>query len=64
MLAVENRNNTDLRTIGALFYYCCDELEYIKFLEVLQLISRQSYPLLPSKVDYIIIFESKNLLLQ
>lgn len=38
MLAVENRNNTDLRTIGALFYYCCDELEDIKFLEALQLI--------------------------
>ena len=38
MLAVENRNNTDLRTIGALFYYCCDELEDIKFHEALQLI--------------------------
>ena len=38
MLAVENRNNTDLRTIGALFYYCCDELEDIKFFEALQLI--------------------------
>lgn len=38
MLAVENRNNTDLRTIGALFYYCCDELEDIKFLEALQFI--------------------------
>ena len=38
MLAVENRNNTDLRTIGALFYYCCDELEDIKFLEALELI--------------------------
>jgi hypothetical protein len=38
MLAVENRNNTDFRTIGALFYYCCDELEDIKFFEALQLI--------------------------
>lgn len=38
MLAVQNRNNTDLRTIGALFYYCCDELEDIKFLEALQLL--------------------------
>ncbi|MEN2774098.1 IS4 family transposase, partial [Acetivibrio clariflavus] len=38
MLAVENRNNTDLRTIGTLFYYCCDELEDIKFHEALQLI--------------------------
>ncbi len=40
MLAVENRNNTDLRTIGTLFYYCCDELEDIKFHEALQLINR------------------------
>ena len=38
MLAFENRNNTDFRTIGALFYYCCDELEDIKFFEALQLI--------------------------
>jgi len=38
MLAVESRNNTDLRTIGALFYYCCDELEDIKFHEAIQLI--------------------------
>ena len=38
MLAVQNRNNTDLRTIGALFYYCCDELEDIKFLEALKLL--------------------------
>ena len=38
MLAVENRNGIDLRTIGALFYYCCDELEDIRFLESLQLL--------------------------
>jgi len=38
MLAVENRNNTDFRTNGALFCYCCDELEDIKYFEALQLI--------------------------
>jgi hypothetical protein len=38
MLAVENRNNKDLRTIGGLFYYFCDELQDIKFIEALQLL--------------------------
>ena len=38
MLAVENRNNTDWRTVGALFYHCCDELQDIQFLEAIQLI--------------------------
>ncbi len=38
MLAVENRNGIDLRSIGALFYYCCDELEDIRFLESIQLL--------------------------
>jgi len=40
LLAVENRNNTDFRTIGALFTICCDEKEDIKFkfLEALQLL--------------------------
>ena len=38
MLSVENRDNKDFRTIGALFFYCCDELEDIKFMESLQLI--------------------------
>jgi hypothetical protein len=38
MLAVENRNNTDLRTVGALFYHCCDELQDIQFIEAIQLI--------------------------
>lgn len=38
MLAVENRNNEDLRTIGGLFYLCCDELQDIQFLEALQLL--------------------------
>ena len=38
MLAVENRNNTDWRTVGALFYHCCDELQDIQFLKAIQLI--------------------------
>jgi len=38
MLAVENRNNEDLRTIGGLFYLCCDGLQDIQFLEALQLL--------------------------
>lgn len=31
MLALESRNSNDLRTIGDLFYYICDEAEDIKF---------------------------------
>jgi hypothetical protein len=38
MLSIENRNNKDLRTIGGLFYLCCDELQDIQFCEALQLI--------------------------
>jgi hypothetical protein len=38
MLSIENRNNKDLRTIGGLFYHCCDEMQDIKFCEALQLI--------------------------
>lgn len=38
MLALESRNNKDLRTWGDLFYVCCDELHDIKFIEALQLI--------------------------
>lgn len=38
MLSVENRNNKDLRTVGALFYQCCDELQDIQFVEAIQLI--------------------------
>lgn len=38
MLAIENRNNMDNRTIGELFYLCYDELQDIKFDEVIQLI--------------------------
>jgi hypothetical protein len=38
MLAVENRNNKDWRTVGALFYQCCDELQDIQFIDAIQLI--------------------------
>jgi len=38
MLALESRNNKDLRTWGELFHACCDELHDIKFIEALQLI--------------------------
>lgn len=38
MLAVEKRNNEDPRTIGNLFYLCCDEIQEIGFLEALLLI--------------------------
>lgn len=38
MLAVENRNSEDVRTMGNLFYYCCEELDDIKFTESLRLL--------------------------
>lgn len=38
MLAHENRLNTDMRSIGDLFYICCDELKDIQLSEALQLI--------------------------
>ena len=38
MLSLENRNGKDLRTIGGLFYACCDEIQDIQFCESLQLI--------------------------
>lgn len=31
MLAMESRNNDDVRTVGELFYLCCDELRDITF---------------------------------
>jgi hypothetical protein len=31
MLSLESRNSTDMRTVGDLFFYCCDEAEDIKF---------------------------------
>jgi hypothetical protein len=49
MLSIENRNNKDLRTIGGLFYQCCDELQDIQFCEALQLI-----------IDTLKIFYAKN----
>ncbi|OPX87854.1 MAG: Transposase DDE domain protein [Pelotomaculum sp. PtaB.Bin104] len=38
MLALENRENKDPRTLGNLFYLCCDELKDISFAEAFQLI--------------------------
>jgi hypothetical protein len=36
MLSLESRNGEDLRTIGQLFYICCDELKDISLAEALQ----------------------------
>jgi len=36
MLALESRCGEDPRTIGNLFYYCCDELKDISLAEALQ----------------------------
>ncbi|NLE90612.1 MAG: transposase [Dehalococcoidales bacterium] len=38
MLALESRNSNDLRTIGDLFFYMCDEVEDIKFSASLMLV--------------------------
>lgn len=38
MLAVENRNNKDLRTIGELFFLVFDEPKDVQFSEVLTLV--------------------------
>lgn len=38
MLAVENRNNQDARTMGELFFLAFDELQDVKFSEALKLI--------------------------
>jgi hypothetical protein len=38
MLAIGSRNSNDLRTIGDLFYYICDEAEDIKFSTSLMLV--------------------------
>jgi hypothetical protein len=35
-LALESRNGEDPRTIGNLFYICCDELQDISLAEALQ----------------------------
>ncbi len=50
MLSVENRESTDIRTIGPLFFQCCDELEDIKFIESLQLIMDAFKSALESKL--------------
>jgi hypothetical protein len=36
MLSLESRNGEDPRTIGQLFYICCDELKDISLAEALQ----------------------------
>jgi len=38
MLALENRESKDQRTLGDLFYVCCDELQDISFMEAFQLL--------------------------
>ncbi|BAF58570.1 hypothetical protein PTH_2669 [Pelotomaculum thermopropionicum SI] len=38
MLALENRESKDPRTLGDLFYVCCDELQDISFAEAFQLL--------------------------
>ena len=38
MLSLESRNSNDLRTIGDLFFYMCDEIEDIKFSVSLMLV--------------------------
>ena len=38
MLALENRESKDPRTLGNLFYVCCDELQDISFADAFQLI--------------------------
>jgi len=38
MLALENRESKDLKTLGNLFYLCCDELKDIIFAEAFKLI--------------------------
>ncbi|NRT90800.1 hypothetical protein DE167_000791 [Clostridium beijerinckii] len=50
MLSIENRNNSDLITIGGLFYYCCDEMHDIKFCKALQLIIHTLKNVLTEKI--------------
>lgn len=38
MLSIENRKSKDSRSIGGLFFACCDELEDLKFVESLEMI--------------------------
>ena len=33
MLAIESRESRDLKSLGELFFYCCDELDDIKLFE-------------------------------
>ncbi|WP_131927800.1 hypothetical protein [Effusibacillus lacus] len=38
MLATQSRNEQDARTIGALFFDCCDEFEDIRFVDAVRLL--------------------------
>ena len=38
MLSIDSRNNADDKTLGALFYDCCDEMQDIKLMDSLRLI--------------------------
>jgi len=58
MLSIESRNNQDQRTIGQLFYFCCDELADISYaealytiLEVLKNAVREYFSLREDKID-------------
>lgn len=58
MLSIESRNNQDQRTIGQLFYFCCDELADLAFIEslyiflaVLKNAARESFSLCENKRD-------------
>ena len=58
MLSVESRNNQDQRTIGQLFYFCCDEIADISYaealytiLEVLKNAVREYFSLCEDKID-------------
>lgn len=63
MLSLEERNNVDDRTIGDLFYVCCDEQQDIKFFQSLRLIidllkSEISKHITLSKEAFDVIFDS------
>ncbi len=56
MLSLESRNNQDPRTLGNLFYICCDEIQDISFTQavllILDLLKR-------SLIDFLLLSEQK-----
>lgn len=38
LLSLEQRRNMDVRTLGGIFYECCDELEDLRFIDALMLL--------------------------